>query len=67
MYRELTILGCFGYTRQEAREFTRLLNRSPKLKNDLEKIITHHFPLKDAAWAYRIFQSKKSGKVILFC
>jgi len=67
MYRELTILGCFGYTRQEAKEFTRLLGRSQKLKNDLEKIITHRFSLKDAALAYRIFQSKKSGKVILFC
>lgn len=65
MYRELALLGCFGYTAKEASEFTKLSS----VKNNKErfrKIITRRYPLKDINLAHRVFKGKKCGKVVLF-
>lgn len=65
MYREISIKGCFGYTHKESKEFIELLkNRS--FQNDLKKIITHTFPLSKIEKAYKTFNSKKSGKIIIY-
>lgn len=64
MYRELSIKGCFGYTRKEAEEFIKL-SRNKDFRKDLKEIITHEIPLGEIEKAYGIFESKKSGKVVL--
>jgi 2-desacetyl-2-hydroxyethyl bacteriochlorophyllide A dehydrogenase len=64
MYREISIKGCFGYTRKEAKKFIEL-SKNKSFQNDLKKIITHEFSLKEINRAYGVFRSKKSGKVVL--
>jgi 2-desacetyl-2-hydroxyethyl bacteriochlorophyllide A dehydrogenase len=64
MYREISILGCFGYSHEEVPEFIKLISNK-KAKSDIEKIITHHFALADIGKAYKLFKNKKCGKVIL--
>ena len=66
MYREISIKGCFGYTHKEAEEFIKL-SRNKFLQKDLKTIITHEIPLEEIESAYKIFRSKKSGKVVLVC
>lgn len=65
MYREISVLGCFGYPHEEVPEFIKLIDKK-KIKADLKKIITHQFSLDNISEAYKLFKSKKSGKVVLF-
>lgn len=64
MYREISILGSFGYPHEEVPEFLKLIN-DEKIRLDINKIITHEFSLSDIGKAYELFASKKSGKVII--
>jgi threonine 3-dehydrogenase len=64
MYREISVLGSFGYPHEEVPEFIKLVNNK-KILGDIKKIITHRFPLSDIGKAYKLFSQKKCGKVIL--
>lgn len=64
MYREISVIGCFGYPHEEVPEFIKLISKK-KIRDDIRQIITHHFSLSTIDKAYKLFKSKKCGKVVL--
>lgn len=61
--KELTIESVFGRQIWDTWEKTNELLKSGKI--DLEKIITHRFPLKDFEEAMAVMKSRQCGKVII--
>lgn len=64
MYRELSILGCFGYSCGEVDEFLKFVSVAPVKKN-INRLITEEFDLIGINRAYKKFRSGNCGKVIL--
>ena len=59
--KEMTILGAWCFPLGDYGEILRMFQRGL----DAEKLITHRFPLEDAARAYEAFASRQTGKVLI--
>jgi 2-desacetyl-2-hydroxyethyl bacteriochlorophyllide A dehydrogenase len=64
MYREIAIMGSFGYSHQEAAEFTKLFCQG-KNSRELARVISHKFSISKVDQAYKMFSSHNCGKVVL--
>jgi threonine dehydrogenase-like Zn-dependent dehydrogenase len=62
MHKQLTIHGSWTMSTIGLEEVARYV---AERKLPLKKMITHHFPLEEAAEAYRIFESGQTGKVVI--
>ena len=60
--RELNLFGIFHYTSQSIKDSLELLKER---KINLDKIITHRFPLSEAEKAYQLLKDKKGGRIVL--
>jgi propanol-preferring alcohol dehydrogenase len=62
MNRDITLIGTFYFAKDEFKEIISFLLRE---KDELMKIVTHRFPLEKIDEAFRLFEMKKTLRVLI--
>ena len=61
IFKELSVVGSRNYNNNELPELIELARRVPAIQN----VVTHRFPLEEAAQAYRFAEERKGIKILL--